>query len=46
MLVKVKEGYDGAQLNSYLFSKGIILTHLNTRKKSLENYFLELLAEK
>ncbi|MCK5337977.1 MAG: ATP-binding cassette domain-containing protein [Bacteroidales bacterium] len=46
MLVKVKEGYDSAQLNSYLFSKGIILTHLNTRKKSLENYFLELLAEK
>lgn len=46
MMVKVKEGYDSAQLNSYLFSKGITLTHLNTRKKSLENYFLELLAEK
>lgn len=46
MLVKAKEGYDSAQLNKYLFSKGITLTHLNTRKKSLENYFLELLAEK
>ena len=46
MLVKVKEGYDSAQLNKYLLSKGINLTHLNTRKKSLENYFLELLSEK
>ena len=46
IMVKVKEGYDSAQLNKYLFSKGIALTHLNTRKKSLENYFLEVLAEK
>jgi len=31
------------EVNSYFFNKGITLNHLALRKKSLENYFLELL---
>jgi ABC-2 type transport system ATP-binding protein len=30
-------------VNKYFYEKGIILNHLALRKKSLENYFLELL---
>jgi ABC-2 type transport system ATP-binding protein len=30
-------------INRYFFDKGIVLNHLALRKKSLENYFLELL---
>jgi ABC-2 type transport system ATP-binding protein len=46
LVVKLKEGYKGTALNEFLFSKGVLLTHLSARKKSLEKYFLELLAEK
>ncbi len=42
LLVKLKEGYKSHDLNTYLFSKGTTLTHLAIRKRSLENYFLEL----
>ncbi|MEQ8927719.1 MAG: ATP-binding cassette domain-containing protein [Fulvivirga sp.] len=34
-----------ADLNKYLFDKGIMVSHLITMKKSLEKQFLELLAE-
>ncbi len=33
-----------AELNRFLFEKGIVSTHLSIRKKSLENYFLEITA--
>ncbi len=33
------------ELNQFLFSKGITLTHLSERKRSLEQHFLELLHE-
>ncbi len=46
LVVKLKEGYEGTALNEFLFSKGVPLTHLSARKKSLEKYFLELLSEK
>ncbi len=46
LLVNLKEGYLSADLNKYLFSKGTTLTHLAIRKRSLENYFLELTSEK
>lgn len=46
LLVKLKEGFDSSELNRYLISKGVTLTHLSVQKKSLENYFLELMAEK
>jgi ABC-2 type transport system ATP-binding protein len=31
------------EINKYFFERGIVLSHLSTRKNSLENYFLELL---
>jgi ABC-type multidrug transport system ATPase subunit len=34
-----------ADLNAYLFAKGITASHLVTKKKTLEKQFLELLAE-
>ncbi len=42
-LVRIAEGTTTAEINKYLFSKGLILNHLAIRKKSLENYFLEVL---
>lgn len=35
-----------AELNKFLVEKGIYATHLALRKKSLEKYFLDLLADK
>jgi ABC-2 type transport system ATP-binding protein len=42
LLVKMKEGYQSEDLNRFLFSQGTSVNHLATRKRSLENYFLEL----
>ena len=33
------------EINEFMFQKGIILTHLSERKRSLEKHFLELLQE-
>ncbi|RLD81444.1 MAG: ABC transporter ATP-binding protein [Bacteroidetes bacterium] len=41
-LVNLKESYQSDDLNRSLFSQGSTLTHLAIRKRSLENYFLEL----
>ena len=46
LLVNLKENFLSDDLNRDLFSKGISLTHLAIRKRSLENYFLELTSEK
>lgn len=46
LLVNVKEGYNSDDLNSFLFSQGTSVNHLYIRKRSLENYFLELTSEK
>jgi ABC-type multidrug transport system ATPase subunit len=43
--VMMKEGYHSKDLNRFLFDKGIVASHLNTRKKSLEKQFLEILAD-
>ena len=45
-IIKLKSTVSQAELNSLFFSKGIVLTHLALRKKSLEKYFLELLEKK
>lgn len=42
-IIKLNTAISQAELNSFFFSKGIILSHLALRKKSLEKYFLELL---
>jgi len=46
LIVKLKEGITIAELNHYLVSKGIVVTHLIRRKKTLEDQFLELLLDK
>ncbi|MBP6979331.1 MAG: ABC transporter ATP-binding protein [Lentimicrobiaceae bacterium] len=43
LLVKLAEKATGSDLNAALHDRGIILSHLVQRKKTLENYFLELL---
>ena len=43
--VTLKDGYHSRELNSYLFEKQVVASHLVTRKKSLEKMFLEILSE-
>ena len=43
--VKMKEGVGSYDLNAFMVDKGIILSHLAVRKKSLEQQFLELLKK-
>jgi ABC-2 type transport system ATP-binding protein len=43
-VVMMKEGYHSNDLNRFLFDKGIIASHLFTKKKTLEKQFLEILA--
>jgi ABC-2 type transport system ATP-binding protein len=42
-VVKLAEGASSQELNAWLFTRGIVLSHLIQRKRTLENYFLELL---
>jgi len=44
-LVKLKQEISPASLNQQLAAKGVYLTHLAQRRKSLEKHFLELVAE-
>lgn len=39
------EKTDGATINQYLISKGIVLSHIQLRKKSLEKNFLDLIKK-
>jgi ABC-type multidrug transport system ATPase subunit len=43
--VALRDGYKSGDLNKYLFEKGVVASHLLTKKKSLEKQFLEILAE-
>ncbi|MDL5050163.1 ATP-binding cassette domain-containing protein [Oscillatoria amoena NRMC-F 0135] len=43
--VSLRDGFHSKDLNKYLFDKGVIASHLVTRKKSLEKQFLEILSE-
>ncbi len=45
-IVKLADHMLPSELNRYLFDNGIVLTHLASRKKSLEKYFLDLLDKK
>lgn len=42
--VSLREGFHSKDLNQFLFEKGVIASHLVTKKKSLEKQFLEILA--
>jgi ABC-type multidrug transport system ATPase subunit len=43
--VALKEGFKSKDLNQFLFDKGVVASHLITKKKSLEEQFLEILKE-
>ena len=43
-LINLEDGVTASDLNAFLFSKGITVSHLVTQRKSLEKQFLELLA--
>jgi ABC-type multidrug transport system ATPase subunit len=43
--VTLRDGFKSKDLNKFLFDKGVVASHLVTRKKSLEKQFLEILAE-
>lgn len=45
LVAKLKDGITAFDLNNYLIGKGIVISHLAKRKKSLENQFLELLTD-
>lgn len=45
LLVKLAPGVSSGDLNKYLVEKGIVISHLLTRRKSLEKQFLEILEE-
>jgi ABC-2 type transport system ATP-binding protein len=44
-LVTLQSDYRGRDLNQHLIGQGIVVSHLVTRKKSLEKMFLEILSE-
>lgn len=43
--VALRDGFKSKDLNQFLFEKGIVASHLVTRKKTLEQQFLEILSE-
>lgn len=43
--LKMKEGHTASDLNAYLFKNNVVVSHLETRKRSLEKQFLELLND-
>jgi ABC-type multidrug transport system ATPase subunit len=45
LIIILKTGYGARDVNEFAHQQGIILTHLETRKKSLESQFLELVKQ-
>ena len=43
--VMMKDGFHSQDMNRFLFEKGIVVSHLITKKKTLEKQFLEILAD-
>jgi ABC-2 type transport system ATP-binding protein len=43
--VMMKDGFHSQDMNRFLFDKGIVVSHLATKKKTLEKQFLEILAD-
>jgi ABC-type multidrug transport system ATPase subunit len=41
--VLLRDGFQGKELNKFLFERNVIASHLVTKKKSLEQQFLEIL---
>ena len=45
LVAKCSDGVTATVVNEFLIQKGIVLSHLNLRKKSLEDQFLEILQQ-
>jgi ABC-2 type transport system ATP-binding protein len=45
LVMVLKSGYSAWDVNEFAHRQGIVLTHLETRKKSLESQFLELVKQ-
>lgn len=45
VIAHLRENVEAETINSLLFNKGIVLTHLSKKKESLENQFLELVKK-
>jgi len=45
IVVRGEKSLTSSQLNKELIEKGIVVSHLTTIKKSLEEQFLEILSE-
>jgi ABC-2 type transport system ATP-binding protein len=45
LIIILKSGYSARDVNEFAHQQGIVLTHLETRKKSLESQFLELVKQ-
>ena len=45
IVVHLAKQYTGHDLNKYLVGKGIIVSHLATERKNLEEQFLEILSQ-
>lgn len=43
--VTLQQNFGSRDLNKFLFEKGVVVDHLVTKKKSLEQMFLEILSE-
>jgi ABC-type multidrug transport system ATPase subunit len=43
--VMMKDTFHSQDLNRFLFDRGIVVSHLSTKKKTLEKQFLEILAD-
>nr|NQU92556.1 ABC transporter ATP-binding protein [Bacteroidota bacterium] len=45
IVIKVNAGISSSDVNDFLIEKGVVLSHLAYRKKTLEQQFLELLQD-
>ena len=45
LIIQVKEGYSTYDVNQLAIQKGIVLTHLNERKRRLEEEFLQITSK-
>jgi ABC-2 type transport system ATP-binding protein len=44
LIINVKEGFSVLDVSQLMYQKGIILIHLNERKRKLEEEFLQITA--
>jgi ABC-2 type transport system ATP-binding protein len=45
LVITLNEGVNARQVNEFAFSRGLVIHHMVSRKRSLESQFLELVRE-